>query len=278
MIEDSTPRPLHARRHFGRLPGCGARSLVRSLWSEPALAAGRGSGWCCRCVELGSAGGWDAAIAPYVLCEPEWKLWRSLSRAAARRRWMRGRVAAKDAVRLLLLDRHDVVAPLEAICVLPDERGQPSVSFPALPGMGAGIAVSISHCGDSSVALAAERTETHRGVGIDVASQEDNHDGLAEGGFVPIEMALLADCPAVEQTDWLLRMWCAKEAVAKALGVGLMGNPLKYVVRRVNRARSTVVVEAQVDRRLAAPLHVSAIMTTHVGCDRGTAFAVAWLE
>jgi phosphopantetheinyl transferase len=191
---------------------------------------------------------------------------------------MRGRVAAKDAVRLLVLERYRLAAPLEVLSILPDEHGQPGVSCAALPDAGAGICVSISHCGNASVALATERSEFCRGVGIDVASQTDNHDGLAEGGFASAETSLLDDCPAPERDDWLLRLWCAKEAVGKALGVGLMGNPLNYIVERVSRARHSVEIEANVPRPPGATPDAPVRMTAHVGCDRGLAFAVARRE
>ena len=167
---------------------------------------------------------------------------------------------------------------MEAISVVPDERGQPQVSCAAAADTGVGISVSISHCGSSSVALAAERSEFCRGVGIDVASETENHEGLAEGGFAAAETALLEDWPAPERAGWLLRLWCAKEAVGKALGWGLMGDPLNYVVRRVSRARATVEVEVPARPESAAPSHGPARMTAHVGCDRGMAFAVARLE
>ena len=278
MTEDSITETLRLPRQFGRLPGYGAAGIVRRPWPRPAQAAGSVRGWCCECVDQNPAVAWDEAAAPYILLEPEWNVWRSLPRAAARRRWMRGRVAAKDAVRLLLLDRYSVVAPLEAICVIPNERGQPQVSCVAVPETGTWISVSISHCGNGSVALAAERSKFCRGVGIDVASQTDNHDGLAEGGFASAETALLAGCPKSKRTDWLLCLWCAKEAAGKALGSGLMGNPLSLVVRHVNRTRGTVEIETNTDGEPAAPSDGPTRILARVGCGRGMAFAVARLE
>jgi phosphopantetheinyl transferase len=252
--------------------------IVRRPWRRAAQVPGRVHGWCCQCIEADADAAWDEAVAPYILREPEWRIWHRLPLASSRRQWMRGRVAAKDAVRWLLLERFRLVAPLETIGILPDEHGQPGVSCSALPDTGAGICVSISHCGNTSVALAAERSEFCRGVGIDVASQTDHHDGLAEGGFAAAETTLLEDCPASERGDWLLRLWCAKEAIGKALGLGLMGNPLKFVVSQINRGRQTVAVETPPVPPPCGALAHPAQMTAHVGCDRGMAFAVARLE
>jgi phosphopantetheinyl transferase len=277
VTEDSTAETLRKPQHFGHLPGYAADGIVRRPWRRAAHVPGRVQGWCCQCIEETDDDAWDEAAAPYILREPEWRIWHRLPREAARRRWMRGRVAAKDAVRLLVLERYRLAAPLEVLSILPDERGQPRVSCSALPDAGAGICVSISHCGNVSVALAVERSDTCRGVGIDVASQTDNHDGLAEGGFAPAETSLLDDYSTPERSDWLLRLWCAKEAAGKALGVGLHGNPLNFVVSRINRARQTVEVETNVVHEPGANADPTR-MTSRVGCDRGMAFAVAKLE
>jgi phosphopantetheinyl transferase len=188
---------------------------------------------------------------------------------------MRGRVAAKDAVRELLMERHELVAPLETVLILPDRSGQPVVSFAdALCGVSA-ILISISHCGDSSVALAAESNGRTRGIGIDVASTADDHDGLVEGGFGGRERALLKDGLVMGNTELLLRLWCAKEAVGKALGVGLMGDPLNYRIAGVAANRIEVAVETAVARSRAPRSDSSGMVTALVGQGRGMTYAVA---
>jgi len=275
---DSPSDPFRAALGFGMLPGCLGHAVVRNPWFEPARVSLRMTSWCCQCVDDIQTGPWDEEAAPYSLLEPEWRVWRSLPHASARRQWMRGRVAAKDAVRLLLLDRYSIMAPLETVGVLPDLQGRPRVTCAALPKTSAWISVSISHCGNSSVALATEQTGTGHGVGIDVASLTDNHEGLAEGGFCPAETALLEECPEPDRPHWLLRLWCAKEAVAKALGVGLKGNPMNYRVLRVDRPGGTVEIQVADTLELADPSRIQESVTAHVGCDRGMAFAVAWVE
>jgi phosphopantetheinyl transferase len=274
VTEEPTEETIHAPHRFGHLPGYGKPGIIRRPWKQPCLVPGSIPGWCCQCVEKNARAAWDESAAPYILCESEWRIWHGLPQAAARCRWLRGRVAAKDAVRLLILERYRMVASLETIGILPDGYGKPGVLCDALPNTGTGICVSISHCGNTSVALATECSESCRGVGIDVASQTDNHDGLAEGGFASAETLLLDDVSPHERNDWLLRLWCAKEAVGKALGLGLMGNPLNYVVLRIDRARRSVDVETTGWQGSGATADPTMI-TAHVGCDRGMAFAVA---
>ena len=276
LTEEPIVEPFPIPLGFGPLPGYRVQGIVRSQWQHPVQAAGLERGWCCQCVDEYRANAWEETAAPFILLESEWNHWRSLPHTAAQRRWLRGRVAAKDAVRLLLMDRYNMAAALETIRVLPNEHGQPQVHCNALPKTGAWVSVSISHCGNSSVALAAERSESSHGVGIDVAAQFESHEGLAEGGFASTEMALLEDFPKEERNDWLLRLWCAKESVGKVQGFGLRGNPLNYLVRRIDRAEG--VVEVEIKREPALTPGSQTRMTAHVGCDRGMAFAVAHRE
>ena len=278
MTADPISQPLGVLHRFGAGRASEASGIGRRPWQGPEEAAGPARCRCCESVDADKLRTWDEAAAPYILREPEWRVWRRLPLPEARRRWMRGRVAAKDAVRLLMLDCYGLVAPLESIGVLPDDQGQPQVLCDALPNIGARISVSISHCGNRSVALAAERSESCRAVGIDVASRDDDHDGLAEGGFTPSELASLAGCPVPERADWLLRLWCAKEAVGKALGVGLMGNPLSFIVRRVDRARGAVELDAVGGLSSVSPPLRGSRVTARVGAGRHLTFAVATLE
>jgi phosphopantetheine--protein transferase-like protein len=278
VTEASPSDPFRASLGFGLLPGCLGHCLVRNPWKEPAQVSLRSTSWCCQCVDDMGTDAWDVEAAPYSLLEPEWRVWRHLPHASARRQWMRGCVAAKDAVRLLLLDRYNIMAPLETIGILPDPQGRPQVTCSALPKTSASLSVSISHCGNSSVAIATEQTEAGGGVGIDVASLIDNHEGLAEGGFCPAEISLLEECPEPDRPHWLLRLWCAKEAVSKALGVGLKGNPMNYRVLRIDRPGGTVEIQTADSFELTDPSRSRRRVTAHVGCDRGLAFAVAWVE
>jgi phosphopantetheinyl transferase len=246
-------------------------------WQPAARLPAHVPGWCCQCAETATDDEWAATMASGLLGEPEWRIWQALPRPSRQRRWMRGRVAAKAAVQRLVRERRHGEVPPQALWIVPDANGQPQVACPTRPELGNDICVSISHCGSSSVALATERSARCRGVGIDIASQTDNHAGLAEGGFTAAETALLNDLPASESGDWLLRLWCAKEAVGKALGVGLQGNPHNFVIDRIDPVRRAVELVVRIAAAPGKPAAHPERMTALVGCDRGLAFAVASL-
>jgi len=55
--------------------------------------------------------------------------------------------------------------------------------------------------------------------------------------FGPDELALL---PPGDRDEWLTRFWCAKEAVGKARGTGLAGNPKGLRIEAVEADRILV--------------------------------------
>ena len=73
--------------------------------------------------------------------------------------------------------------------------------------------------------------------------------------FAPDEQALLDGLPADATEEWTLRVWCAKEAVAKALGTGLLGDPRTVGVIGVDEHTGRIAVEIRgaLAERLGGP-------------------------
>ena len=61
--------------------------------------------------------------------------------------------------------------------------------------------------------------------------------------FSPDERSMLAALPPELRQEWALRMWCAKEAVGKALGRGLSAGLLAFHITRVAAAGGGIEVE-----------------------------------
>jgi phosphopantetheine--protein transferase-like protein len=115
-----------------------------------------------------------------------------------------------------------------------------------------------------AVALAGECPD-YDGVGIDVERVNESHEGLEEGGFGSGERSLLETFGASERKEWFLRLWCAKEAVAKALGRGIMGNPHNLVIQDVDVETGTV--NLNIDGQLARELrnYANTSLTAYTG-------------
>ncbi len=148
-----------------------------------------------------------------------------------KRGWLLGRMAAKDAVRDWLRRRGRAsMFPIE-VAVRNEASGRPVVSGT----FDQDLRVSIAHKDGIAVARVAEG----RDVGVDIERIEPRGESFAKIAFSDAERALRPtdDGPADE---WLTRVWCAKEAAAKALGTGLEGNPRHFEVREVAGQRLLV--------------------------------------
>lgn len=90
------------------------------------------------------------------------------------------------------------------------------------------LELSLSHCGEVCVACVEPSQPDCRGMGIDLERWDRDHEGLLEGGFSTTEQAVLNHDALVagKPSQTVLRAWCGKEAVVKALGTGFEWDPL----------------------------------------------------
>jgi phosphopantetheinyl transferase len=197
-------------------------------WKEPIAAVLEQQQLaCCRIDDLtpefleASHGIWLKALAYLVLGEEERELWRGLQQAVPKRRqeWLLGRCVAKDAVRLLLRKKFGAELCPADIAIISDEFGRPRVQGAWRARLGVQPVVSISHTGGVAVALAALGPDQM--VGIDIESFGRRPEDYERVAFRDDEQRWLASLATGQREEWSLRLWCAKEAVAKALGKGL---------------------------------------------------------
>jgi len=204
----------------GAFAGQSADVLV---WQVPAFPPGF----------LEDAGGiWMRVLAATVLSAAERATFRGFTGPGKRRRdWLMGRIALKEAARAWLLRQSGVALLPADLEFLVTPGGKPYLATAGLEAFGALPEVSLAHAGGAALAVAAP---AGRAVGIDMEFLGAvTPDLLAEGGFGPRERVLLALGGAVPDqigASRLLSGWCAKEAAAKAIGVGLTGRPRAFVL------------------------------------------------
>ncbi|WP_176736615.1 4'-phosphopantetheinyl transferase superfamily protein [Oligoflexus tunisiensis] len=160
------------------------------------------------------------------LREEERKIYQGLG--AKQKEWICGRVAAKDAVRHFLWTHgypHDIY-PAE-IWIQNDANGKPCIT--EMPGEWL-LHVSISHKENLGVAMVSERAFP----GIDIEKIEVRQDSFMRTVFTADEWQLL---PAEDRAEWITRFWSAKEAFAKSTGLGLQGDPKKFVIEEWQKDR-----------------------------------------
>jgi len=162
---------------------------------------------------------------------------RRLERLAAR-------TAAKEAVQALLARTHGLDVPLPAIEVEAEPEGPPRVTGPWAGAAVPAPVISLAHVEGTAVAAAAPAGP----LGIDVERLRPLPATVVDTAFAPEELTVLQAGPPDRADEWLLRAWCAKEAVAKALGTGFVRSPREVAIAAVDLATGTVEV------RLTGPL------------------------
>jgi phosphopantetheinyl transferase len=166
-----------------------------------------------------------------------------------------GRVAAKDAVRRLWAAQGKPPVYPADLRIEPDERGRPWVRSLIEPDRTDLPAVSIAHTQGVAVAIAAPDPDAR--VGIDVEPITDRSPGFERLAFDDAERAwldrLAGSDPGPGRAEWVARLWCAKEAVAKATGLGLVGGPGSVSVVAADAASGVVAVALGPDLAAACP-------------------------
>jgi len=157
------------------------------------------------------------------------------------REYLAGRIAAKDAVRTWARQQGGAALHPAQLSIDTDVRGRPHV--PPLSELPTNVHISISHSGTTAVALASDAP-----IGVDIEHRSRAEAVAAQAGhFVSDQdQTILAECWSHKSTpESMLRLWCAKEAAAKADGAGLQGRPHRFVLAGADndgamRIRNTV--------------------------------------
>ncbi|WP_329521040.1 beta-ketoacyl synthase N-terminal-like domain-containing protein [Spirillospora sp. NBC_01491] len=221
-------------------------------------------GWCVVRERWPDTGSRELIMRRY-LCAAERTRFEELT-PNARRAWLLGRIAAKDAVRRRLWD-HGAGPVYPAEITIEDDAGRPRAAgaFRA-PG------ISLAHCAGQgrspgiAVALAGPGP-----VGIDIEPVVEPDDGTERATLTVTERRLLHDRTGAERAALFTRLRTAKAAVAKALGTGLGGRAHDFEVRAssdpTDEDLALVVTAPDGDAYLAG----STVITSGAA-----AYAVAW--
>jgi len=164
---------------------------------------------------------WLEAISNVVLSSQEHADFELMTHNAPRlTEWLYGRIAAKEAVRRYLRDNYQARWSNADVDIYKDESGKPKATGEWNDSLTVKLDIAIAHTSRFIIALAAANAK----VGVDVEStQRDLSDEFAAGAFTDAERDLAAS--AAQSSQALIRFWCAKEAVSKALGTGLRYSP-----------------------------------------------------
>lgn len=165
-----------------------------------------------------------------------------------------GRIAAKEAVRRLwLADGESARFPADLL-IDHDPSGQPRFRDLAQPERSDCPRVSIAHA-EGVVAAVAARTPSAR-VGIDVEPIRDRPEPITALFTHPAERSVLSTCGAQRRAEAVARLGAAKQAAAKAAGLGPRAGPGETQVRSLDLVTGTAVVVLSQGVEFNGPIRV----------------------
>jgi len=244
-----------------------SRQELSEPWPEPVAHLPRPHLFECRRVLASlpsDRGFWQRVWAQRVLGRAERGQFRRMAGPESQRlKWLAGRTVAKEAVRRLLRSRCGLDLPPADIEIDLDDRGRLVAGGSWTDSVAAPPVVSISQVDGLAVAVAglppttgADRGESRLLMGVHIESPRPSPDRCGEPSFTSDEFHLLRGLPPETREQWVLRGWCAKEAVAKALGADLAGVLPSAAVVGVDSERGVVFVQLS-DRLAGAYPHLS---------------------
>lgn len=154
----------------------------------------------------------------------EMHYWREGFKNSNRRReWLAGRVAAKQALFLLLGDIAGKRPGMDQMEILPDDRGGPVYAGPWRLPVERAPGLSIAHTGGLAVAEAAfVSSGVYPGLDLELKDRELSNRFI-KAVYSPREEDLIRLFGESEKREWRLRLWCAREAAVKSLRRGIVG-------------------------------------------------------
>ena len=169
---------------------------------------------------------WLKILSNVVLNAPERREAAKMKGSVARRtEWLFGRIAVKEAVRRYLKNFHQARWSYADVQIWPNENGKPQAIGAWGDNLTSKLDVAIAHTSQFVIALAASNAK----VGVDVESVARNlSEEFTYGVFSPEELELATK--AANSSQAIIRFWCAKEAVSKALGTGIRYSPKEMVI------------------------------------------------
>ena len=205
------------------------------LWSLPHLD----EAFCAQ-----SGGVFMRILAHLLLSYDELNEWRELTgNVRHKREWLLGRATLKEAVRYWVYQQTSILLYPSDIHVVHDELGAPYVAGGWTETVISAPAVSLSHNGSQCIAAV---TATKESIGIDIEQivSTKNYDFLA-ATLSANEASKFQELGEQSKNDFLVRSWCAKEAAAKLLRIGLQGQPEKFEVTFLDEQSSQAQVTYQ---------------------------------
>jgi phosphopantetheine--protein transferase-like protein len=217
-------------------------------WDVPVASSSNSSSLFCHRIDRlfqGDESFWRQVFAHLILNAKERETFRKLGKSEKRlNHWLLGRVVAKDAVRAFLKERYGMELGPADVEITSDEYGRPIPTGIWAKQVECIPSLSLAHTEGMALAIAGH-SDGSLHVGIDVERIRPLEKEFETAAFTPHELDLLNAFNDPERQQWLLRFWCAKEALAKALGRVLPTAPLNFEVEELDALEEKVKLSLQ---------------------------------
>ena len=247
---------------------CGERSLSCRPWPAPIDWAGSGRLSCYLVVDTGQEGA-EKRLVQEILTVKEQREWQHFGRHERRQRqWLLGRWAVKKAV-CALVGRENL-EPMD-VEIYTVGNGRPVVSWELRKEHGCNVSISIAHSEGDIVAIAGGFQD----VGIDIEPVDRECERLEGLILNEGEQGLVSQVFPQSRREGILRFWCVKEAVAKAVGSGMVGGPLNLVVEKMDLGSGKMQVSLRGKIARQAPRFQNRLIQAFSGCADGLVYATS---
>lgn len=167
--------------------------------------------------------------------------------------WLSARTAAKDAIRTFLFRHYGLELLPADIEITQDEHGRPIAAGAWTQRLGVVPEVSLAHSEGMAIALVGNGSNGQH-FGIDIQTIRELKADFETIAFNAAELRLLDGMAQAMRAEWMFRLWCAKEAVSKALGRGLIEGPASVRILSLNMQNGMVTAAPQGKLAEAAPM------------------------
>ncbi len=182
---------------------------------------------------------WLKTLAFVLLSPTEREEWLEMQGATSRRvEWLFGRAAAKESARRFLRQFHQARWTAADIPIWPDDSGKPHLLGPWREHTAVTLDLSIAHT--SKLIVAAVAANARLGIDIEAIGRDLSED-FTKGVFTNEELERAAQTG--EAPTAILRFWCAKEALSKALGTGIRYSPRDLLIRAIDPVTGQIEIE-----------------------------------
>jgi phosphopantetheinyl transferase len=275
-------KPFRVPKAFYKLRFRPKDVILSSTWTE--VVGGIRSNANLKCCRMNDYAGnflqahgeiWLRVLAHLALSRRERELWRKQRQSLKHGvDWLLARIACKDAVRLYIKDKYSLDFCLPDIEVEEDGHGHYIVKGSWIQEIGEAPCVSLANSNGTGAAIASERGS---GCGIHLANLDTAAEIIEHMHLSPEEHNRLKSHQLAQDIEWLVRLWSAKHAMAKALNGVLSDQPKDFKLLTLDKQSGRIELSISDKRSAEVAQFAESPLAVHTFSHGGIIVAIAHL-